>query len=154
MQIFVSYSRHDEEVIKQLVRGLGVAHKEVWYDFDLDGGEVWWTRILTAIRDCKVFIFALSDHSLQSKACMEEYGYAVAVHKQVVPVVVGKLGMDLANPLGNLHIVSYRPDEADAGFQVLAAVEAAADRAVPLPDDLPPEPEIPHAYLRALAQQI
>jgi hypothetical protein len=154
MAIFLSYSRSDEDVIKQLVRGLQVLDKPVWFDLELTGGEVWWDKILEKIRTCDVFVFGLSDESLRSKACMVEFNYAMALGKPIVPVQVGSVEMDLANPVGRLQVVAYRHDDAVAGFEMVAAVHAAEQRTRPLPDPLPPEPQIPYAYLRALASQI
>ena len=154
MAIFLSYSRSDEHVIKQLVRGLQALDKPVWFDLELTGGEVWWDKILEKIRTCDVFVFGLSDESLRSKACMAEFNYAMALGKPIVPVQVGSVEMDLANPVGRLQVVAYRHDDAVAGFEMVAAVHAAEQRTRPLPDPLPPEPQIPYAYLRALASQI
>jgi TIR domain len=154
MAIFLSYSRSDEHVIKQLVRGLQVLDTPVWSDLELAGGEVWWDKILEKIRTCDVFVFGLSNESLRSKACMAEINYAVALGKPIVPVRVGTVEMDLANPVGRLQVVAYRHDDAVAGFEMVAAVHAAEQRTRPLPDPLPPEPPIPYAYLRALASQI
>jgi hypothetical protein len=154
MAIFLSYSRSDEHVIKQLVRGLQVLDTPVWSDLELAGGEVWWDKILEKIRTCDVFVFGLSDESLRSKACMAEFNYAMALGKPIVPVRVGSVEMDLANPVGRLQVVVYRHDDAVAGFEMVAAVHAAEQRMRPLPDPLPPEPPIPYAHLRALASQI
>ena len=154
MLIFISYSRQNEPVVKHLVRGLETTGKSVWYDLDLTGGDLWWEKILDKIRSCTVFIFVVSEEALQSKACMAELRYAAALGKPIVPVQVGKVEIDLADPLSRLQIVAYRPEDAVTGFGVVAAVVAAEQRARPLPSTLPPEPQIPYVYLRALAAQI
>ena len=81
----------------------------VWYDLDLTGGDLWWEKILDKIRSCTVFIFVVSEEALQSKACMAELRYAAALGKPIVPVQVGKVEIDLADPLSRLQIVAYRP---------------------------------------------
>ena len=90
-------------------------------------------KILDKIRSCTVFIFVVSEDALQSKACMAELRYAAALGKPIVPVQVGKVEIDLADPLSRLQIVAYRPEDAVTGFGVVAAVVAAEQRARPLP---------------------
>jgi hypothetical protein len=40
---------------------------QVWLDEELGGGAAWWTAIRKEIRKCTVFLFALSNNSLNSK---------------------------------------------------------------------------------------
>ena len=65
------------------VRQMGHA---VWYDREVAGGQSWWNAILGQIRDCDLFIFILTPRSLDSQACRNEYTYASALHKRVLPV--------------------------------------------------------------------
>jgi hypothetical protein len=154
MVIFLSYSRQDEDVVKALVRGFEAAHRPVWFDHDLSGGDVWWDKILANIRSSSVFVFAVSDASLHSRACLDELHYARALRRPVLPVRVGQLGHIRTNPVADLHMLTYRADDANSGFEVLAAADAAAAAVGPLPNPLPPQPPIPHGYLRALGRQI
>jgi hypothetical protein len=154
MVIFLSYSRQDEDVVKALVRGFEAAHRSMWFDHDLSGGDVWWDKILANIRSSSVFVFAVSDASLQSRACLDELYYAQALRRPLLPVRVGPIGHIRTNPLADIHMLVYRPDDANSGFEVLAAADAAAAAVGPLPDPLPPQPPIPHGYLRALGRQI
>ena len=86
MTIFLSYSRKDEAVVKLLAQGFEAAHKEIWYDHDLTGGDSWWDTILKKIRSATVFIFVLSEDSLHSKPCLAELKYAEDLDRSVVPV--------------------------------------------------------------------
>ena len=67
MKVFVSYSRDDEGAVRSLVGDLQRAPVQVWLDEELGGGAAWWPAILTEIRECTVFLFALSNNSLNSK---------------------------------------------------------------------------------------
>jgi len=154
MAIFLSYSRKDEVVVKALAQGFDSARREVWFDHDLGGGDAWWDSILENIRSATIFLFALSDASLHSKPCRLELDYALAIGRPILPVQVGPVSSLRANPLAELQIVSYSPDNAQSGFTILAAVDDAAERLRPLPDPLPPSPPIPFAYLLALGRQI
>src|SRR5919206_197385 len=87
MPFFISYSRRDEDVVKALTRGLEAAGVDVWRDHELHGGDSWWSVILERIRECSVFVFALSDTSLhRSKPCRAELEYAMLLRRPIVPV--------------------------------------------------------------------
>jgi hypothetical protein len=155
MTLFISYSRRDEDVVKALTRGLEAAGVDVWRDHELHGGDAWWSVILERIRGCSVFVFALSDTSLyRSKPCRAELEYAMLLRRPVVPVQVGAVSSMRAMPLADLQVVPYRTDDATSGFAVLAAVNQAGARTVPLPEPLPPSPPIPYGYLLALSKKI
>jgi hypothetical protein len=152
--VFVSYSRFDETVVKALAQGLEAAHREVWFDNDLGGGEVWWVKILESIRQAEVVIFALSDNALRSKPCRAELDYAVALNRTILPIKVGPVTNFRANPLSALQTIEFREDDAYSAFEIIAAVDEAGKRLNPLPEVLPPEPQIPFAYLASLSKQI
>jgi len=155
MALFISYSRHDEDVVKALTRGLEAGGVDVWRDHELHGGDSWWSVILEQIRACSTFVFALSDASVhRSKPCRAELEYAMALRKPIVPVQVGDVSAMRAMPIANLQVVPYRADDATAGFAVLAGVQRATARAMPLPHPLPPPPPIPFGYLLALGRKI
>ena len=154
MSIFLSYARKDEEVVKVLVQGLEAVRQEVWVDHDLTGGDAWWEAILDNIQSATVFVLALSDASGQSKPCIAELEYAKALRRPVVPVQVGPVTSVAATPLADLHTIAFRPDDALSGFEVMRAIDEAAQSVPPLPDPLPARPTIPFAYLHRLARQI
>jgi serine/threonine kinase PknH len=155
MTLFISYSRRDEDVVKALTRGLEAAGVDVWRDHELHGGDSWWSVILERIRECSVFVFALSDTSLhRSKPCRAELEYAMLLRRPIVPVQVGTVSSMRAMPLAHLQVVPYRTDDATSGFAVLAALHQATAQTVPLPDPLPPSPPIPYGYLLALSKKI
>jgi hypothetical protein len=155
MAIFLSYSRHDEVVVKALAKGIEAGRREVWFDHNLGGGDVWWDRILENIRLASAFLFAVSDTSLQSKACRLELGYAFDLRRPVVPIQVGPISSFRANnPLAQLQIIPYVPDRAESGFAILAALDEAVARVGPLPEVLPEPPPIPYGYLLTLGQEI
>jgi hypothetical protein len=154
MQIFLSYSRKDEEVVKVLVQGLEAARHEVWVDQDLTGGDAWWDKILDNIQLATVFVFVLSDASGQSKPCIAELEYAKALRRPVVPVQVGPVTSVAATPLADPHTIAFRPDDALSGFEVMRAIDEAALCVPPLPDPLPARPTIPFTYLHRLARRI
>ncbi|MEX5716972.1 toll/interleukin-1 receptor domain-containing protein [Geodermatophilus maliterrae] len=154
MTIFLSYARGDEDVVKTMARAFEAARREIWYDHDLDGGDIWWPTILDRIRSCSVFVFALSDRSLESRACLSELDYAEKLDRPILPVLVGPVSTPHANPLATRQFVQFLVDDAVTAFEVLAAADRSAERCPPLPVQLPPEPPIPFAYLRQITHQI
>jgi hypothetical protein len=87
--VFVSYSSRDRDAVKSLTQDLQDADEQVWMDQRLAGGEAWWRAILEQIRGCDVFIFALSQSSIDSKPCQAELQYAQALGLPILPVQVG-----------------------------------------------------------------
>ena len=57
-KVFVSYSRHDEELVRPLAGMLGAAANDaVFLDVDsIRAGEAWGTEIENAVRSSSVFI--------------------------------------------------------------------------------------------------
>jgi hypothetical protein len=49
-QIFLSYSRDDQEIAIQLAKDLKDLGHVVWLDQELTGGQAWWDQILARIR--------------------------------------------------------------------------------------------------------
>ena len=72
--VFLSYSSRDRGQLDDLLSALRRADEDVWFDEELGGGEQWWQQILERIRGCDVFLFALSDNSLESQAVPDRIG--------------------------------------------------------------------------------
>ena len=154
MPIFMSYSRSDEEAVRTLAHAFETAHRTVWYDHDLQGGEMWWETILRNIRETSVFLFAMSDHSLESTACLAELAYAGALQRPILPVQVGHVSAERSHLLAGRQAVTFRADDAVTGFAVLDAADSAAKKVGPRPDPMPTEPPIPFAYLGEIRRRI
>ena len=125
MSVFLSYSSRDADVVKTLAQGLEAAKQDVWFDHELKGGEVWWTSILDKIRNCSVFVFAVSDSSSESKPCRSELDYATTLGRPILPIRVGPVSALRISPIAEMQIMDYDPDVAQSGFAVLAAVQDA-----------------------------
>ncbi|ORW53506.1 hypothetical protein AWC20_19810 [Mycobacterium parmense] len=154
MGLFISYASRDRRALDGLMAAFQRAHLQVWLDEELGGGEAWWRVILERIRDCDVFIVALSNNSLASKPCQAELRYAQALQRPILPVQVGPLDSMRLNPLSTMQIIDYRNPSVDTGIQLIAAVHEQRARVGPLPSPLPDEPPVPFAYLMRLAVTI
>src|ERR1700733_2343246 len=119
MGVFVSYSSRDKEAVTRLTQDLQDADEQVWLDKRLAGGDAWWRAILEQIRGCDVFIFALSQNSIQSKPCQAELRYAQDLGLPILPVQVGHVDSMQLNPLATVHTVDYRTSTSTAAMRLL-----------------------------------
>ena len=85
MTVFLSYSRDDADAIEQLRKDIEALRGPVWFDRKLRGGQDWWNEILEEIRDCDLFVLAVSDRSLRSIACLAEMRYALRLTEGIPP---------------------------------------------------------------------
>lgn len=59
-EIFISYSRRDQEFVTRLASDLNAQVAGVWFDqSSIQAGEKWHDEIMEGIRDCKAFILVL-----------------------------------------------------------------------------------------------
>ena len=68
--VFISYSREDQQQVVKMVeylRGQGIS---VWMDeTDIHGATIWTKEIVEAIRASSLFILAISGHSTRLEKC-------------------------------------------------------------------------------------
>jgi hypothetical protein len=154
MALFISYSSQDRSTVDALTTALRRGQNQVWFDQELGGGDSWWNKILEQIRECEVFIVALSNNWLQSKPSQSELRYARALNRPILPVRIGDVDSMRVNPLAALQIIDYRDPTVDAGIQLVTAVHGLRSTPVPLPDPLPEEPPVPFGYITRLGNQL
>jgi hypothetical protein len=154
-KVFVSYSRNNLDVVSQLVEDLQAVGMTTWHDQTLTGGQRWWDNILSNIRDCEIFIFALSPESWESEACRSELGYVCGLGKPILPVLVADgINLNLLSaPLHEIQVTDYRSRDKSAAFALLKALNATS-ACPPLPDPLPAPPPVPVSYLGTLKERI
>lgn len=153
--VFICYSRHDQNIVKDLGQDINDLGHVVWYDEELSGGQIWWDQILENIRRCDVFIFALAANALQSHACKLEYTYASVLGKTILPVLVAdNVSMNLLPPvLSRLHHLDCRKQDKSTVIKLIRALNDLPESR-PLPDPLPDAPEVPISYLGSLKEQV
>ena len=89
--IFISYSRTDIDFVRFLEPRIQNIYgmDSVWYDRSregIKGGELWWNRIATEIKLCRLFMFLISDESVKSEWCLRELKRAIIENKVVLPI--------------------------------------------------------------------
>jgi len=154
MAVFISYSRIDQATVNVLARDVEELKGKVWIDRELEGGQAWWDTILGQIRECSLFVFALSPDSLKSRFCQTELRYAVALGRPLLPVMVRDTSVETApQELRAAQIVDYRNYTAEA-MKALVKGLGAVPPAPPLPSTLPLPPPIPGLYGSDLPERV
>lgn len=115
MNFFVSYSRKDTAVLENLVAQIQTIYlnDRVWYDKGIEGGNDWWQRILKEIRQCSIFIYLISQDSIESEYCEKELRDALQQDKTILPVLIsaitpkypGSIASDLASKLETIQFI-------------------------------------------------
>jgi TIR domain len=133
--IFVSYSRADVGFIEEFVQILEKAfpQHDIWYDDHITGGDDWWNRILTEIRQGDLFIYLLSNDSIASEYCWAEFREALRLRKRCLPVLVrpktriDKFPADLQPIINQLQWIDLSQGFKDykANAELYAAISAA-----------------------------
>lgn len=155
MKVFVSYRSTDRATVSQLVNDLADMGHEVWYDQELEGGQLWWQNILDNIRGAELLIFALTPRSLESYPCQLEYNYANALRRHIIPVMLAE-GITyslIPAVLQERQIVPYVKRDIDS-YKALNNAIRRLPPAPLLPDPLPEAPAVPISPLAAAREQV
>ena len=90
--IFISYSRKDFNEVKALYEMLKsrISNINIWFDLTgiESGDDEFDEKIIAAIDNSKMLLFALSDNSNQSKWAKDEVMYAKNTQKRIIPVLM------------------------------------------------------------------
>jgi hypothetical protein len=86
--IFISYSRRDQEFVIRLATDLDAQVAGVWFDqAAIQLGQKWHREIMDGIRECKAFILVLSPDAIKSRYVREEVHKALELGKTIFPVI-------------------------------------------------------------------
>ena len=88
-EIFVSYSHKDARFVKPLIQYLLPTGSSVFRDEEaIRPGKKWAVVIAEAIEGCSVVYLFWCNHSAGSVEVQKEYEYAIALDKDIVPVLL------------------------------------------------------------------
>ena len=125
--VFVSYSRQDNEKVLALTRKLRDAGVTMWMDVrNIDGAAMWGEEIVNAVAKSKVLLLLVSRSSVNSQNVVKEVLLASERKGHILPVdleateVPGSLRYALA---GIQHIEFYRGDPEEHMRAILRALE-------------------------------
>lgn len=86
--IFISYSRRDQEFVTRLATDLDAHVAGVWFDQSaIQAGENWHDEILEGIGECKAFVLVLSPDAVESHYVQEEVNKALELGKTIFPIL-------------------------------------------------------------------
>ncbi len=108
--IFISYSRKDSPQAQILAERLRSSGASVWMDSaSLSAAETWSAEIVGAIRDCKIFILLLSEHSVSSVNVTKEVALASDNNRSIVAIELDtcELNDAMQYSLAGLHRIAY-----------------------------------------------
>jgi len=119
---FVSYSHHDTEFVRRLVKDLQSAGVQVWRDEDIQAGEEWDASIHSALSRCTWLLAINSPAFLDSRTARDEIALALDLDKTVIPIsyVDGPIYWRLKLK----QLVDFRGDYENALTKLLAALGA------------------------------
>lgn len=109
--VFISYSRHDTNVVNEFVERLEREGFSVWIDRDgIESGDVFKRIILQAIKNSAVVLFFSSQYSNQSSWTAKEIGVAMKYQKTVIPILLdsSNFNEEVEFDLINLDFIEYQ----------------------------------------------
>jgi TPR repeat protein len=89
--VFISYSRRDFDEVNTIVSRIkaSVPGIQIWFDITgIESGDEFEDKIINAIDNSRIILFALSDNSIQSQWAKDEVMYAKNSDKRVIPVLL------------------------------------------------------------------
>ena len=125
--VFVSYSRQDNDKVQALTGQLRAAGIRLWMDVrNIDGAAMWGEEIVNAVAKSKVLLLLVSKSSVTSQNVVKEVLLASEHKGHILPVdlepteIPGSLRYALA---GIQHIEYFRGDPDEAMKSVLRSLE-------------------------------
>lgn len=103
-----------------MVEQLEAAGTSVWIDqMSIEGATMWSQEIVSAIRNCKVLILAISRNSADSKNVVKELALASEGHKSILPVYLESVEVpeSMAYQLAGIQRVEFFEGDEDSGQQ-------------------------------------
>ena len=86
--VFISYSRHDLEFVRELHAALVSHDKEISVDWeDIPITAEWLAEVFQGIESSDNFLFVITPDSLRSDVCAQELAHALDKNKRLVPVL-------------------------------------------------------------------
>ncbi|MCI0551756.1 MAG: toll/interleukin-1 receptor domain-containing protein, partial [Anaerolineae bacterium] len=132
--IFISYSRRDQEFVTRLAGDLNAQVAGVWFDQStIQLGQKWHDEIMEGIRECKAFVLVLSPDVAESKYVREEVNKALELGKTIFPILYrpGKWSGEFESLVKEIQTLDLRSGSYTDNFQKLVdgLIEAGAAKA-------------------------
>ena len=85
--VFMSHSRLDRSIAIQVIHALALYGLTVWWDGEIDGGEMWRRTIKQRLEDCGTVVVLWTPNSVKSDAVIEEAAVG-ARRKRLIPLLM------------------------------------------------------------------
>jgi hypothetical protein len=86
--IFISYSRKDQDYVKNLISAFDERGLPVWLDDRIDYGSAWQQVIEKHLRACQVFVLVMTPRSYESHWVQCELSCALELKKPIFPLLL------------------------------------------------------------------
>jgi hypothetical protein len=127
--IFISYSRKDQEFVSRFASDLNAHVAFVWFDRStIQPGQKWHDEIMDGIQECKAFILVLSPDAVASQYVREELNRARQLNKPIFPVIYrpAKWTDEFASVVRDIQTIDLRSGSYTDNFHTLVdGLEAA-----------------------------
>lgn len=122
-RIFISYSRKDIAIARQLAGELRKAGFDVWWDISgLKGGDAWVRVIPAAIDSSQFFVILLTKASVESQWVEKEYVRALARRMKIIPLLLEPCDVPFA--LANINYLDFSANDDETNLKnLLEALE-------------------------------
>lgn len=123
--VFISYSRKDEELVKKIRAALTQANISYWIDKEeIKRGTSYAKAISQAVYNSKILLFIWSEHSNNSENTANEISLALEFEKNIVPFKISKkLGpSDMTYHLLKLDRIDACPFESHHIQELVASI--------------------------------
>lgn len=87
MQIFISYSRQDETLVRKLAQSLQADNFDIWLDvLNISSGEKWANAIQQGLDDSDAMVLVITPTAMESNQVANEWQYYLEENKPVIPI--------------------------------------------------------------------
>ena len=86
--VFISYSRQDQDYVRQLEDELRRRGFDPWVDARIDFGDRWWRTIVRQIRSCAAFVVVMTPEAEESHWVEKEVMLALEEGKPIFPLLL------------------------------------------------------------------
>ena len=127
-EIFISYSREDQEHVFPVVNKLREQGLDIWIDQEgIHGAKLWSQEIVNAIENSKVFILFASTKAFVSKNVTKELALAPESDKHILPVFIEDAEIPAAMKYqlaGIQHLIHKKGDDNQTIDNILRTVSS------------------------------
>ena len=134
--VFISYAAKDRDRVALLVEGLQQAGVSVWIDMaGIEVAAMWSKEIVSAIRECKVLLLSISQHSTQSENVVKELALASERKKTIIPIYLepAEIPETMEYQLAGIQRVEFYEGQEEIALQ--AVIRALAKLGVAVADE-------------------